>query len=498
MNVRTQLQALVAALALAALPAAAQAYSTCPANHTADGYDCTQQTGAGKTGGFFRITFPSNWDGDLVIINHGFDLNDVHIRPHESCSQNMKISCQQDSDCGPNQFCNEISYLGLDELLLPMHKAVAASTYTDSGWATFHSAKDIKDILNYVKKSSGFGAQLKRVIVTGFSMGGGVTADAILKLKIDGAVPMCAAAAGGLPTWDVAHEVRLVYDYLCNDVVNASNVHVAKFNSESDQGQVNSLNSGADATGLALKVDACFGMLGIAADPDGHQAERMQKFLTLTRFTGDASHGGNGVNVAQALGFAVLGMGDFEWDKKRLNGQRIGFNDTIDYSSLGTDPMLAADYNTNVERLTAGKGRKKLRNTPWPDFTKGKGKKVAYPILSMAGANDWLVIPEFNRVYDDALTAGNKAFTQTWIDTYGHCVFSQQEVTALFTKYFEWLGPFGGPYGTPPTKADISAACLAQPGGVQGDTCNFDDNFSPGAIYDRIPPRADWPAAAKP
>jgi hypothetical protein len=490
-NVRSQFQALVAALAFAALPAVAQAFPTCPADHTTDGYDCTQQTGAGKTGGFFRITFPSNWDGDLVIINHGFDLNDLHIRPHETCSQGAAQTCQQDSDCGSGHFCNDISYLGLDEVLLPMHKAVAASTYTDSGWSTFHSAKDIKDILNYVKKSSGFGAQLKRVIVTGFSMGGGVTADATLKLKIDGAVPMCAAAAGGLTTWDVAHEVRMVYDYVCNDVPGA------KFLYPSDQGQPNSDDSNKDATGLAIKVDTCFGVIGVVPD-DGHQAERLQKFLTLTQFTGDASHGGSGINVASALGFAVLGMGDFEWDKKRLNGQRIGFNDTLDYSSLGTDPTLAADYNANVERLTAGKGRKKLRNTPWPDFTKGKGKKVSYPILSMAGANDWLVIPEFNRVYDDALTAGNKMFTQTWIDTYGHCVFSQQEVTALFTTYFAWLGPVGGPYGTQPTKADVSAACLAQPGGSQGDTCNFDDSFSPGAIYNRIPPRADWPAAAKP
>jgi len=493
-NVRTQLQALVAMLALAALPAIGHAFPTCPANHTTDGYDCTQQTGAGKTGGFFRITFPTNWDGDLVIINHGFDLNDKHIRPHETCSQGASLSCQQDSDCGSGNFCNDISYLGLDEVLLPMHKAVAASTYTDSGWATFHSAKDIKDILKYVKKSS-FGAQLKRVIITGFSGGGAVTADATLKLKIDGAVPMCAAAAGGLPTWDVAHEVRLVYDYLCDDVPGA------KFIYPSDEGQPNGDNSDADATNLALTVDRCFGVIGVEPD-DGHQADRLAKFLELTQFTGDASHGGSGIHVASALGFAVLGMGDFVWDPKRINSKpghdvHIGFNEGLDYSSLGTDTGLAADYNTNVERVPAGKGRKKLRKASWPDFTTGVGKKVAYPILSMAGANDWLVVPEFNRVYDDALTAGNKAFTQTWIDTYGHCVFSAQEITALFTKYFEWLGPVGGPYGTQPTATDISNACLALPGGVQGDTCNFNLAFSPGAIYDRIPQRADWPAAAK-
>ena len=145
----------------------------------------------------------------------------------------------------------------------------------------------------------------------------------------------------------------------------------------------------------------------------------------------------------------------------------------------------------------AGKGRKQLRKAFWTDFTKGPGKRVAYPILSMAGANDWLVIPEFNRVFTDALTLGSKAYTQTWIDTYGHCVFSEQEVTALFTKYFEWLGPADGERGPQPTATDIANACLALPGGVDGDTCNFNSAFTPGAIYDRIPQREDWPAAAK-
>ena len=52
------------------------AFHDCPADHVTDGYTCTELKGAGKTGGYFRVTFPSDWDGDLVIVNHGFDLND--------------------------------------------------------------------------------------------------------------------------------------------------------------------------------------------------------------------------------------------------------------------------------------------------------------------------------------------------------------------------------------------------------------------------------------
>src|SRR5688572_7119294 len=319
MKARFRISLLATLFALTFSSGIAMAFDDCPADHVIDGYTCTMFKGEGKTGGYFRITIPSDWDGDLVIVNHGFDLNDKHIRPHESCSHDRTVSCEQDSDCGPNRFCNNISYLGLDEVLLPQGKAVAAPTYTDSGWATFHSAKDIKDILTFIKKDSGFYDQLQRVIVTGFSGGGAVTADATLKLKIDGAVPLCAAAAGGLPTWDVAHDVRLVYDYVCGDVSGA------EFIEASDVGRLNGANSGQDAINLAVRVDKCFGILGLAPD-DGHQAERLAKFLALTRFTGDASHGGSGVNVASAVGFAVLGLGDFVIDPKRLNGKRIGFN----------------------------------------------------------------------------------------------------------------------------------------------------------------------------
>src|SRR6185503_10617383 len=212
---------LTAVCAAVLVSGVAVAFDDCPADHVTDGYTCTMLKGKGKTLAFFRVTFPSDWDGDLVIVNHGFDLNDQHMRPHETCSHNSTISCEQDSDCGANRFCNNITYLGLDEVLLPMGKAVAASTYTNSGWAPFHSAKDIKDVIKFVKKESGFGDQLQRVIITGMSGGGAVTVDAMLKLKIDGAVPLCAAAAGGLPSWDVAMDLRFVYDYLCDDVPNA-------------------------------------------------------------------------------------------------------------------------------------------------------------------------------------------------------------------------------------------------------------------------------------
>jgi len=365
-----------------------------------------------------------------------------------------------------------------------MGKAIAAPTYSTSGWAPFESAKDLKDLIKYVKKDSGYGDQLQRIIVAGFSGGGAVTVDAILKLKIDGAIPLCAAAGGGLPTWDVAQDVRLVYDFLCDDVPGA------KFQSAPDQGEQNTLNSSSDAISMALRVDTCLGVIGFAPHEPGMDT-RLADFLALTSFDGGAE------NVATAMGFATLGLGDFVRDPNRLDGKVIGLNDTLDYSTIGTGGPLAVSLEAGIKRLSEGKGRKKLNKAYNPIFTKGRGSKVGYPILSMAGAADWLVLPEFQRVFTDALTDGGKAYTQTWIDTFGHCVFTEQEMTAVVNTFFDWLGPVDGPYGTQPTAVDVEAECIAV-GGIDGDTCNFNSAFTPDALSDRIPPRADWPLSALP
>jgi hypothetical protein len=246
---------------------------------------------------------------------------------------------------------------------------------------------------------------------------------------------------------------------------------------------------------------------------------RLADFLALTSFDG-----GN-ANVATAMGFATLGMGDFVRDPNRLKEKRIGLNADLDYSSIGSGGPLAESFNdprycsldvmqtcvtdddcelTNageclggVKRLPESKGRKLLGKAYNPDYTKGRGKGVEYPIVSMAGAADWLVLPEFQQVFTNALALGEKANTQTWIDTFGHCVFTEEETTAVFNKFFEWLGPPAGPGGMKPTPESIEQECFDL-GGVDGDTCNFNTTYVPEPLHERIPHRADWPTAAKP
>ena len=449
----------------------ALALAACPA-----GVTCDEYTGAGKKGSFFRASVPTSpaWDGDLILINHGFDLDPLSIRPHATCTLTAGTPCDTDLDCAPGQSCKKIDYFGIDEVALPLGKAVAASTYSLTGWSVFNSRKDLADILKFFKKE--IGLKPTRVIVTGFSMGGAVTVDATLRIsskKIHGAVPICPAAAGGLPSWDSATDLRMIYDMVCDGVDGG------EFFGAPDLG----ITLGQIA--MAVRIDTCTGVLAPSADPGeaAAQAQRKADIYALSGFEGTDDE------FLVIMGFATLAVNDLIADKGKLKGKLFGFNEGLVYPDNGT----GIDVDGMIARLSAGKGRKKLSKNFAVDYTRGKGKKVDYPILQIANTDDFLTIPGFQTVLEKAAILGGKDHTIAWVNGGSHCNFSQEEIEGGMNAYLAWLD--GGPQ---PTPADVQAACLALPGGIDGDTCDYNVAFVGPELVDRVPARPDWFPAASP
>jgi hypothetical protein len=137
-----------------------------------------------------------------------------------------------------------------------------------------------------------------------------------------------------------------------------------------------------------------------------------------------------------------------------------------------------------------------MKRNPFIDFTRGPARKVNYPILSFAGREDFICLPEFQKLYDDAATLGNKDHALIWGSTGGHCRFTLFELRAVVEEYLEWLDSYGTAAEDEPTTGDVLARCLALPG-ASPSQCNFDTTFTPPALADRVPPRADWPEAAR-
>lgn len=468
---------IIAVLSLCFVAGAARAQ--CP-----PGSGCTEYLGRGVRGSYFRILIPANWDGDIFLVNHGLELDPLTIAPHNTCRGDARKRCSVDADCarvGPG-VCNKISLLGFEQFLLPAGKAVGASTFSETSWAPFHSRFDLKAMVKFLDRHGP--GRPKRIIVTGFSGGGAVTVDATMRLHagkmIHGAIPLCPASAGGLPTMDTATDIRLVYDYLCSDVPGGS------FDSLADAGDPD-----LSQLDLAFTINACLGWLAPSADPieAAAQTARREAMFALTRIPGP------NFNLVHDLGFSVLAMGQFVYDPQRLHGRRPGWNEGLDYASALGSPEAAA-FNTAVQRLSPGPGRHQMALNPTVDFTRGIAREINYPILSFAGTADHICTPEFQRVFADAAAEGGKDQTTIWGSTGGHCVFTPFELEAVVKEYLAWLDTYRTASEHRPSTATVLARCLALPGSSPSQ-CNFDTGFSPAPLSTRVPPRSDWPASAR-
>ena len=154
----------------------------------------TEITGTTSGGAHYKIVVPDVWNGDLVIWNHGFDLD-----PPGPVT-----------DVGP-----------LEEIQLLQGYAVAASSYSLSGWSLFQTNRDLELL---VDKFEGAFGRPDRVLLYGASLGGAVTAFALEKAdlgNVEGALMYCGAVAGSR-NWDAGIDLRLGYDAICANTPRAA------------------------------------------------------------------------------------------------------------------------------------------------------------------------------------------------------------------------------------------------------------------------------------
>lgn len=386
----------------------------------------TVLTGTTDGGAFYKIVVPSVWNGDLVIWNHGFNLNPPAANP----------------DLGP-----------LANLQLAEGYAVAASSYQQSGWALFKTKNDLQNLMNAFE--SHFGAP-RFVFVTGASLGGIVTAQAVEEAHLGdvvGALSLCGAVAGSR-NWDGALDLRLVYDSVCGGVPGAA-----------IPGGAEGLpaNFPFTSTQLAVAVNTCTGILLPPALRTPGQQANLAKILSITQLPESF--------LLTDMGFATFAMSDLTHDPRKLAGQIAWRNDTVDYG----DPTI----NATIERVSPNPGAaNKLGKRFIPTGSVGMTK-----IVALHTDKDGLVVVENESEYASVVPPGNLT-TAIVVETVPtHCGFTGAEVVAGWETLRAWA--YGGPQPSPPT---IQGTCLAvQP--LFGGPCRIDPTFVVPDLDTRIRPR---------
>jgi len=404
---------------------------------TAAAHAQIEMTGQTSGGAYYRILVPPGWqpaDG-LAIWNHGFDLD--------------PIGPLDDDDMGP-----------LAPLQLSEGFAVAASSYSLTGWAVFETVQDNEEMVRAFEDAFGVPDQ---VFVYGASLGGIVTAQAIEKADLGnvvGAMPICGAVAGSR-LWDGAVDLRLLYDLICDAVPGAAL-----------PGDVHGLpippDPNFDTNALIAAVDACFGLI---SGPDPEQGGRLGQMLALSGLPPEF--------IITDLGFATFALTDLVRDPRKLNGRMPFTNVGVDYG----DPAV----NAAIERVDADPfARLFLHNYYTPTGDVGDVK-----IVSLHTDKDGLVIVENENEYAQVVPPQNLTVGIVVEDAPTHCGFSEAEVVAAWETLRAWVGGF-----PQPTAADLQASCLGlEAVGLAEGPCRIDPTFVVPDLDGRVRPR---PADAQP
>ena len=388
---------------------------------------------AGQTpgGAFYTIVVPSQWNGDLVIWNHGFSLTPGGPAP----------------DLGP-----------LQDLHLAEGYAVAASSYRQVGWAVFDSTEDLEQLYEVFTSSVGAPNQ---VLVYGASLGGIVTGRVIEEGNIGnvvGAFPFCGAMAGSR-NWDAGLDLRVLYDAICQDVPGAFIPGGAK-----------GLSLGALAAALtpvdtALAINACFAHDLPPSLRTPAQQARLDQFLAVSQLPESF--------INTTLGFfATFGMADLVHDPDKLGGRIGSGNANVDYGD--------ADINASIQRVKPRQAKSDLLSQNYtPSGAVGNVK-----IVSLHTDKDGLVIVENESEYASVVPPGNLmvAIVEEAFPT--HCGFSPAELVAGWETLRVWL--LGN---VKPDPGYIQFMCQALAPGLGGGPCRFNPFYFVPDMDGRIRPR---------
>ncbi|MEM9555844.1 MAG: hypothetical protein AAGC60_16435 [Acidobacteriota bacterium] len=396
--------------------------------------DTKVMTASGQTanGSFYQFMVPDDWqpaDG-LVIWNHGYSLDPIGPDP----------------DLGP-----------LVDVQLAQGYAVAASSYSQIGWAVFNTVTDLEEMVRIFEQDYGVP---ERVLIYGASLGGLVTVQAIEQADLGnvvGAMPICGALAGSR-IWDAGIDLRLLYDLVCDGVPGGE-----------IPGGATGLPFPPDPTfdGTALG-EALFVCLGIGLEPADRSAAQQGRLDELLAVAGIPEN-----FVDTDMGFATFGTFDLIFSPDKLAGAQGLDNFNTDYGVL--------DVNVEIPRVMADPAaRERLLDNYTPS-----GKVGDVKIVSLHTDKDGLVLLENETDYASKVPAGNFSLGIVVEDVPSHCEFTPAELAGGWESLRGWVA--GAPQ---PSPAVLQSTCEEIEGtGLAAGPCRIDPNATLPDVATRIRPR---------
>jgi pimeloyl-ACP methyl ester carboxylesterase len=326
----------------------------------------------------YRVCFPQDWNGDLIVYAHGYVTADEPLTVPDDMVQGLSVA----------QIVNALGY------------AYAATSYRANGLVADLAAADVADLVGEVRAR--YRPDPVRAYVVGVSEGGLVAALAAERHPdlFAGGVDACGPAGDFAAQIDYLGDFRVVFDYFFPGVIPGGPVDVpaevrAEWTSTYIPAVLAALQADIPATGQLLTVT------GAPVDP-----------LDISSV---------GATVLSALWYDVFALPDAQ---ARLGGQPYDNIGRVYHGSLDDDAL-----NAGVARVSADAGARAALG----QFETSGALTIPFGVLHTTG-DPIVPVDQADRYVAKVAAAGASArLTARTVDRYGHCAFQQSELLDIFT-----------------------------------------------------------------
>ena len=404
-------------------------------------------TGRLASGAYYHVAIPEQWQpGDaLVLYQHGLDFSDPGDPP----------------GLGP-----------LRGVMLAEGYAIAATSYSQRGWALFTAIEDNRDLLDRFEQIAGAPGE---VVPYGGSMGGLIAlklAEAPGFPPVRGAYALCPAAAGAR-VWDAAIDVRLAFDVVCKDADAGEFPEghaplpwaLDLFVIPDDLGD---LFDQSLILPVLLPLNQCTGVNLPPVLRNDAMQDRLDELMTFAHITDEDFFVTN-------MGYATYVMSELVRAPDKLGGENPFTTRGVNYSS-------DANIQANILRIIADPdAAAELHRVS--DFGGAVGDAK---ILSMHTSRDELVIPGNQDFVRAMVPPDQRTIAIVDEDAPTHCGFTEAEGLAGWEALRAWKD------GAPQPDVDaLQAQCdLLQSSGAVDGPCRFDANAQVAAFDSIVRPRS--------
>ncbi len=401
--------------------------------------------GQTASGAYFVAQVPDAWrSGDrLVLVNHGYDIGPISDNP----------------DFGPAV---------LRQRMLAKGYAIAASSYSQRGWALFQTARDHRELVTAFAARFGLPGA---IIASGGSLGGLVAMQQAeqgdLGAPVTGIYALCAPLAGSR-VWEQALDIRLSYDAVCENVTGGElplgDQAFPYILRAEDLGDYDDLQGGGE---LALRIAKCTGYGLPGALVTSGMRERYARLRAAT--------GVDDAFFLENMFYATYGLGDLYRDPLKIGERAAISNRNVIYPE--------ERVQRDIRRVDADAfASLDLKRHFQPQGRIGNAK-----LLTTHTSRDGLVSPAHAHALDGRVAEAQWSRAFVVESAPSHCGYNGNELVGGFEALTAWIDG-----GNQPDAAAIQAACererMANP--TLG-ACRYDPAYSAPPLAQAIKPRND-------